>query len=171
MTKAIMVQGTASGVGKSVIVAALCRIFARREYRVSPFKAQNMALNSFVTNTGGEIGRSTAVQAMAAGLEPMTAMNPILLKPKGDTTSQLILMGKPVRDVSAGEYFDANRNLIRRKMNVVRKAYDEIGSPGRREHAYGKNGPRARYTRRRYRSGRGFRVDYGNVRAPHSQRA
>ncbi len=123
-----MVQGTASGVGKSVIVAALCRIFARRGYRVSPFKAQNMSLNSFVTKTGGEIGRSTAVQAMAAGIEPITAMNPILLKPKGDTTSQLILMGKPIRDVTASEYFEAHRNLTRRKMSAVRKAWNEISS-------------------------------------------
>jgi len=123
-----MVQGTGSGVGKSLIVTALCRIFARRGYRVSPFKAQNMALNSFVTSDGGEIGRSTAVQAMAAGIEPVTAMNPILLKPKADVTSQLIVMGKPVGDFSAVQYFEGQRNILRRKMSVVRKGWKEISS-------------------------------------------
>ena len=128
MSRAVMVQGTGSGVGKSVIVAAFCRIFARRGYRVSPFKAQNMALNSYVTRTGGEIGRSTAVQAMAAGVTPITAMNPILLKPKADTTSQLIVMGKPVGDFSAAQYFKGQPDILRRKMNVVRRGWKEISS-------------------------------------------
>ncbi len=123
-----MVQGTSSGAGKSVMVAALCRIFTRMGLRTSPFKAQNMALNSYVTASGGEIGRSTAVQAMAAEAEPVEAMNPILLKPKGDTLSQLIVMGKPVSDVSATDYFEARASLMRKKMNAVRKAWKQIGS-------------------------------------------
>jgi len=126
--KAIMVQGTSSGAGKSVMVTALCRIFTRMGWRTSPFKAQNMALNSFVTANGGEIGRSTAVQAMAAEQEPVEAMNPILLKPKGDTLSQLIVMGKPVADVSATDYFEARASLMRKKMNAVRKAWRQISS-------------------------------------------
>lgn len=123
-----MVQGTSSSAGKSVMVTALCRIFTRMGRRTGPFKAQNMALNSFVTASGGEIGRATAVQAMAAGIEPVEAMNPILLKPKGDTTSQLIVMGKPVADVSAGDYFEARASLMRKKLNAVRRAWKQISS-------------------------------------------
>ena len=89
--KVIMIQGTMSGVGKSLIVAGLCRIFKQDGYRVCPFKSQNMALNSFVTKQGLELGRAQAVQAEAAGVEPSVLMNPVLLKPTCDTGSQVIV--------------------------------------------------------------------------------
>jgi len=104
--KAIMVVGTTSHAGKSLIATALCRILSRRGWRVSPFKGQNMALNSYVTPNGGEIGHAQAVQAWAAGVMPCVEMNPILLKPQGDMTSQVILMGKAVGQVSASDYYE-----------------------------------------------------------------
>ncbi len=100
-----MIQGTASNVGKSVLVAALCRIFARKGFRVAPFKSQNMALNSFVTPDGLELGRAQAVQAQAAGLEADVRMNPILLKPEADSRCQIMLMGKHWRTLSASNYY------------------------------------------------------------------
>jgi len=106
-----MIQGTSSSVGKSVLVAALCRIFARRGLKVAPFKAQNMALNSFVTSAGEEMGRAQAVQAAAAGRAPEVEMNPVLLKPEGDSRSQVVLMGKPWKTLSAGEYYDCREIL------------------------------------------------------------
>jgi adenosylcobyric acid synthase len=102
--KTIMVQGTASHVGKSVLVAALCRIFYRDGYRVVPYKSQNMALNSFVTREGGEMGRAQVVQAEAAGREPSVDMNPILLKPTGHASSQVIVLGRPVGNKCARDY-------------------------------------------------------------------
>jgi adenosylcobyric acid synthase len=100
-TKSIMVQGTASHVGKSVLVAALCRIFVQDGYRVAPFKSQNMALNSYVTKDGGEMGRAQAVQAEAAGIEPTVDMNPILLKPTGNASSQVVVLGRPAGNFPA----------------------------------------------------------------------
>ena len=102
--KTIHICGTGSGVGKSVVVAALCRIFLQDGYRVCPFKAQNMALNSYVTKKGGEIGRAQATQAQAARLEPTVDMNPILIKPMSDRRAQIIVTGKPVKNMSVYEY-------------------------------------------------------------------
>jgi adenosylcobyric acid synthase len=99
-----MVVGTGSHAGKSVLAAGLCRIYARRGFRVAPFKAQNMALNSFVTPEGGELGRAQAYQARAAGIEPHVDMNPVLLKPSSQTGSQVIVLGQPVAHLSVREY-------------------------------------------------------------------
>jgi adenosylcobyric acid synthase len=104
--KAIMVVGTTSHAGKSLLTTAICRILSRRGWRVAPFKGQNMALNSYVTSTGGEIGYAQAVQAWAAGVVPWVEMNPILLKPQGDMTSQVIMKGKPIGRVNANEYYE-----------------------------------------------------------------
>lgn len=100
----LMIQGTSSSVGKSVLAAAFCRIFYQEGYLVSPFKAQNMALNSFVTSTGGEMGRAQVVQAQAAGVDPEVRMNPILLKPSGPTGSQVVIMGQSQGNVTALRY-------------------------------------------------------------------
>ncbi len=102
--KAIMVVGTTSHAGKSLLTAALCRILSRRGWRVTPFKAQNIALNAYVTNTGGEIGFSQAVQAWAAGVTPRIEMNPILLKPQDNITSQVIIKGKAMGTTKAADY-------------------------------------------------------------------
>jgi len=104
--KAIMVVGATSHAGKSFLTAALCRILARQGWRVTPFKGQNMALNAYVTSSGGEIGHAQAVQAWAAGVAPRVEMNPILLKPQGDMTSQIIIKGKSVGTVQANEYYE-----------------------------------------------------------------
>ncbi len=105
----LMVQGTTSDAGKSLLVTALCRWLARRGVRVAPFKPQNMALNSAVTADGGEIGRAQAVQALACGLAPHTDMNPVLLKPNSDTGAQVILHGRAVGNMEAGVYHDYKR--------------------------------------------------------------
>lgn len=105
MSRFVVVLGTTSHSGKSTLVAALCRILSNRGKCVAPFKSQNMSLNSWVTRDGGEIGIAQAVQAWAARTEPSVYMNPILLKPKGDRTSQVIVLGKPIADRSAEEYY------------------------------------------------------------------
>ena len=110
--KVIMIQGTGSSVGKSVIVAALCRIFYQDGFKVAPFKAQNMALNSFITKDGGEMGRAQVVQAEACGIEPTVDMNPILMKPTSDMGSQIIVQGKPVGNMQAQEYRNYKSKLI-----------------------------------------------------------
>ena len=104
-----MVQGTTSDAGKSVLVAGLCRVLARRGIRVAPFKPQNMALNSAVTADGGEIGRAQALQAEAAGIEPTVHMNPVLLKPSADSTAQVIIQGHAVDTLGARAYHDYKR--------------------------------------------------------------
>ncbi|GBD13361.1 Cobyric acid synthase [bacterium HR24] len=108
----LMLQGTMSHVGKSVLVAALCRILYRDGLRVAPFKAQNMALNSYVTPGGLEIGRAQAVQAEAAGLEPEVEMNPVLLKPEADHRSQVVVLGRPIGSFSASEYYRMKPSLL-----------------------------------------------------------
>ncbi|MCF4970455.1 cobyric acid synthase CobQ [Nostoc sp. CMAA1605] len=104
--KSIMVVGTTSHAGKSLITTAICRILSRRGWRVAPFKGQNMALNAYVTANGGEIGYAQAVQAWAAGVIPWVEMNPILLKPQGDMTSQVIMRGRYVGKVNAADYYE-----------------------------------------------------------------
>ncbi|HXK77735.1 MAG TPA: AAA family ATPase, partial [Oscillospiraceae bacterium] len=112
MAKTIMVQGTTSNAGKSFLCAALCRIFRQDGYSVVPFKSQNMALNSFITNEGLEMGRAQVMQAEAAGIEPSVRMNPILLKPTGDSRSQVIVNGRVYGDLTAREYFATKKSLI-----------------------------------------------------------
>lgn len=122
MAKAIMIQGTMSNAGKSLITAGLCRIFAQDGYRVAPFKSQNMALNSYITKEGLEMGRAQVVQAEAAGLEPRVAMNPILLKPTSDQGSQVIVNGEVFANMSAAEYFQYKKKLVPRIM----EAYESL---------------------------------------------
>ena len=110
--KALMVQGTMSNAGKSLVAAGLCRIFKQDGYKVAPFKAQNMALTSFITREGLEMGRAQVMQAEAAGIEPLAIMNPILLKPTNDTGSQVILNGEVQGVMSAMEYFRRKREYI-----------------------------------------------------------
>lgn len=105
----LMIQGTTSDAGKSAVVTGLCRVLARRGIRVAPFKPQNMALNSAVTADGGEIGRAQAAQAAAAGVEPITDMNPVLLKPTGERNAQVIVNGHPVADLDARGYHEYKR--------------------------------------------------------------
>lgn len=112
MARCIMVQGTMSGVGKSLLAAALCRIFRQDGWRTAPFKGQNMALNSHITRDGLEMGRAQAVQAQAAGIEPDVRMNPVLLKPSSDTGSQLIVLGEVRGQYQAAEYFRMKKGLI-----------------------------------------------------------
>ena len=105
MKRRIMIQGTMSGAGKSALCAALCRIFRQDGYRVAPFKSQNMALNSYVTRQGLEMGRAQVMQAQAAGIEPDVRMNPVLLKPSSDTGSHVIVNCEPRGHMGAAEYY------------------------------------------------------------------
>ena len=125
--KNIMIFGTGSNVGKSIIATGLCRIFYQDGYRVAPFKSQNMALNSFITKSGKEMGRAQVVQAEAAKIEPEVFMNPILLKPTTDKKSQVIVNGKVYKNMDAREYFAFKHNLkkeITRAYNYIRENYD-----------------------------------------------
>lgn len=117
-----MIQGTGSHVGKSILVCALCRILKQDGYRVAPFKAQNMALNSFVTRDGKEMGRAQVAQAEAAGIPPTIEMNPILLKPTGDCGSQVVVMGKPIGNMAAREYYQKKNEFV----SIIQKAYDKL---------------------------------------------
>ncbi len=132
--KAIMVVGTTSHAGKSLMSAAICRILSRRGWRVAPFKGQNMALNAYVTASGGEIGYAQAVQAWAAGIMPWVEMNPILLKPQGDMTSQVVIKGKPVGKVSAvdyyEQYFDLGWRAIEESLQHLSSEYDLLVCEG-----------------------------------------
>ena len=112
MAKVIMVQGTMSNAGKSLLAAGLCRIFKQDGYRAAPFKSQNMALNSFITEEGLEMGRAQVMQAEAAGIRPMVCMNPILLKPTNHTGSQVIVNGEVLGNMSAKDYFSYKVKLI-----------------------------------------------------------
>lgn len=120
--KTIMIQGTGSSVGKSIITAGLCRVFHQDGQRPAPFKSQNMALNSFITETGGEMGRAQVVQAEAAGIKPSVLMNPILLKPSTDKKAQVILNGKVHGNMSAVEYHEFKPEL----RDMVGKVFNEL---------------------------------------------
>lgn len=122
MAKTIMIQGTMSNAGKSLIVAGLCRIFKQDGFRVAPFKSQNMALNSFITEEGLEMGRAQVVQAEAAGVKPEVSMNPILLKPTNDVGSQVIVNGISIGNMPAREYFAYKKELV----PEIQKAFDKL---------------------------------------------
>src|SRR3989304_2728991 len=123
--KTIMIQGTGSHVGKSIITAALCRIFLQDGYRVAPFKSQNMALNSFVTEDGGEMGRAQVVQSEACRLKPIVDMNPILIKPTTDTNAQVIVKGKPIGRTRVEEYMNFNKEPLARVKHSLPKLVNE----------------------------------------------
>ena len=137
MAKVIMIQGTMSNVGKSLIVAGLCRILKQDGYRTAPFKSQNMALNSFITEEGLEMGRAQVMQCECAGIKPSVIMNPILLKPTNDIGSQVIVNGTAIGNFSAKEYFEKKKSLlpeIKKAYDTLQKQYDIIviegaGSP------------------------------------------
>lgn len=122
MAKVIMVQGTMSNSGKSFLAAGLCRIFRQDGYRVAPFKSQNMALNSYITSEGLEMGRAQVMQAEAAGIRPMVCMNPILLKPTNNTGSQVIVNGRVLGNMAAREYFQYKTQLI----PEIKKAFRQL---------------------------------------------
>lgn len=124
MAKSIMIQGTMSNAGKSLIAAGLCRIFKQDGYKVAPFKSQNMALNSYVTSEGLEMGRAQVVQAMAAGVKPSVRMNPILLKPTTDMGSQVIVQGQVVGNMRAMDYFAKKKEYI----PVIRESYEQLAA-------------------------------------------
>lgn len=125
MAGKIMIQGTMSNAGKSLLCAGLCRIFKQDGYRVAPFKSQNMALNSFITEDGLEMGRAQVVQAEAAGVAPQVEMNPILLKPTNDVGSQVIVNGEVLKNMSAREYFAYKKQLIPDIMKAFHKLEEE----------------------------------------------
>ena len=126
MAKSIMIQGTMSNAGKSLLCAGLCRIFRQDGYRVAPFKSQNMALNSFITADGGEMGRAQVVQAEAAGIPPDVRMNPILLKPTTDVGSQVIVHGKVLGNIKAKDYYKRKLEFVPAVMEAYRSLEDEF---------------------------------------------
>ena len=121
MAGSIMIQGTMSNAGKSILAGGLCRVLKQDGFRVAPFKSQNMALNSFITRDGLEMGRAQVMQAEAAGVEPDVCMNPILLKPTNDTGSQVIVNGEPVGTMSAVEYYRHKRDYIPAILDAYRR--------------------------------------------------
>lgn len=182
MARTIMVQGTMSNAGKSILAAGLCRIFKQDGYRVAPFKAQNMALNSFITKEGLEMGRAQVVQAEAAGIEPSVLMNPILLKPTNDTGSQVIVNGEVWGQMTAREYFAVKKQLLPDVMRAFDKLSAEndilviegAGSPAEINlkdddcfvnMGMAKAALRTGSARRRHRPRRRFRAALGNGRA------
>lgn len=122
--RSIMIQGTMSNAGKSLLAAGLCRIFKQDGYRVAPFKSQNMALNSYITGENLEMGRAQAVQAQACGIEPSVAMNPILLKPTTDMGSQVIINGEVIGNMRAMDYFRHKKEYI----PLIRQAYESLAA-------------------------------------------
>lgn len=139
MTKAIMLQGTASNVGKTILVTALCRILYQDGCRVAPFKAQNMTQNSFITETGLEMGQAQVLQARAAGVKPQVEMNPILLKPAGDASSRVIVLGRPLDRTMSAQDYHQGKNItllteIKKALECLQQKYEYIviegaGSP------------------------------------------
>ena len=123
----LFVMGTASHVGKSVTVAAICRCLVRRGIPVAPFKSQNMSLNSYVTPEGGEIGMAQAMQAFAAKVPPHTDMNPVLLKPKGDCISQVVLNGRPYKDVPIADYYRETPFLLKKALESYNRLVATYG--------------------------------------------
>ncbi len=123
----LFVVGSASHVGKSVTVAAICRCLIRRGIGVAPFKSQNMSLNSYVTSDGGEIGMAQAMQAIAAKVIPDTDMNPILLKPKGDCISQVVLYGHPYKDIHIGDYYKETPELLKKALESFERLKSTYG--------------------------------------------
>lgn len=124
MAKSIMVQGTASNAGKSLTVAGLCRIFANAGYKVAPFKSQNMALNSFITKDGLELGRAQAVQAECARVEADVRFNPVLLKPTGNKTSQVIIQGEVYGNMTAYEYYKEKHKFLKN----IKESYESLNN-------------------------------------------
>ena len=135
--KVLMIQGSSSSAGKSLMVTALCRIYARRGFKVAPFKAQNMSNNAAVCADGSEIGRAQALQAAAARVEPTVDMNPVLIKPEADSRSQIILMGRPWQTLEAKTYYEKKAILwehVTASLDRLRAANDLViiegaGSP------------------------------------------
>ena len=168
-----MIQGTMSNAGKSFLAAGLCRIFKQDGLRTAPFKSQNMALNSYITKDGLEMGRAQVMQAEAAGIEPEAAMNPILLKPTSNMGSQLIVNGEVRGNYPAAEYFKMKKSLIPDIMDAYEHSGIQVrcdrregaGSPAEiesqgeryREHGTGRDARRTGPSCGRYRPGRGLR--------------
>src|SRR5690349_18807324 len=135
--RTLMIQGSSSSAGKSLLVTALCRIYARRGIRVAPFKAQNMSNNAAVCGDGNEIGRAQALQAAAAKLQPTVDMNPVLIKPEADSRSQIILMGRPWQTLEARTYYEKKQILwehVKESLDRLRAEHELViiegaGSP------------------------------------------